>query len=166
MKKTTILALGLAITLLLSGCGRNSAYIHKPGDEDYCDSPQIGLDMVEKMNATDYPSPPNAVYDGNNEIEENYLIKRAAWELYLEIRSIARLIPVGERNTTALEKLLNITERVIALTPTRYADVIARAKAAALCSEEKTEVYYRFLNRSDRIYLHDESKRKYLQYLQ
>lgn len=164
MKKTTILALSLAV-LLLSGCSRKWVE-PKPGDEGYCDSPRIGLDMVEKMNATDYPSPPNAVYDGKNEIEENYLIKRAAWELYLEIRSIARLIPVGERNTAALERLLNITEKVITLTPTRYADVIARAKAAALCSEEKTEVYYRFLNRSDRIYLHDESKRKYLQYLQ
>lgn len=166
MKKTTILALGVATTLLLSGCGGHGMHTYKPSDEGYCDSPRIGLDMVEKMNATDYPSPPNAVYDGKNEIEENYLIKRAAWELYISIRSIGRLYPLGEEATRELTRLLNITEKVIAITPTRYADVIARAKAAALCSEEKTESYERFLRNSERVYLRDDSKRKYLQYLQ
>lgn len=166
MKKTTILSLGLAI-LLLSGCGEVSILDAKPGHPRYCESVNIGLDMVKNMNATDYPSPPNAVYDGKNEIEENYLIKRAAWELFLAIRSIANIYPSSDdQATTALTRVLNITERIMTITPTRYADVIARAKAAALCSEEYTEQYYRFMNKTERVYLRDSSKRKYVKYLE
>ena len=167
MKKTAILALGL-VTLLLSGCsGKGAIITYKPGDAGYCDSIDIGLDMIKNMNATDYPSPPNAVYDGKNEIEENYVIKRAAWELYLAISYFSEINPGGgEYATQKLTNLLNITEKLIAITPTRYADVIARAKAAAVCSQKKTDMYESFLRRSERIYLRDESKRKYLQYLQ
>ena len=119
------------------------------------------------MNATDYPSPPNAVYDGKNEIEENYLIKRAAWELYLAMKSIVDIYPSSnDQATTELTRILNITEKLITITPTRYADVIARTKAAALCSEDKTEQYYRFMNKTERVYLRDESKRKFIKYLE
>nr|WP_314542074.1 hypothetical protein [uncultured Campylobacter sp.] len=166
MKKTTILSLGLG-TLLLSGCGGQVIHHAKPGDPRYCYSIDIGLDMIEKMNATDYPSPPNAVYDGKNEIEENYLIKRAAWELYLAMKSIVDIYPSSnDQATRALTRMLNITEKLMTITPTRYADVIARAKAAALCSEDKTEQYYRFMNKTERVYLRDESKRKFLKYLE
>lgn len=165
MKKTTILALGL-VTLLLSGCGEKYAHTFKPGDPRYCMTASIGIDMIENMNATDYPSPPNAVYDGKNEIEENYLIKRAAWELFLAMQYFTEFTPSGEVATQKLTNILNITERLIAITPTRYADVIARAKAAALCSEEKTEQYYRFMTRTERVYLRDDSKRRFVKYLQ
>lgn len=166
MKKTIILSLGLA-TLLLSGCGGQSAFTVKPGDPRYCGSIDIGLDMIKNMNATDYPSPPNAVYDGKNEIEENYLIKRAAWELFLAMKSIVDIFPSSnDQATTELTRILNITEKLITITPTRYADVIARTKAATLCSEDKTEQYYRFMSKTERVYLRDESKRKYVKYLQ
>ena len=82
MKKTIILSLAVA-TLLLSGCA--TTYDNdriRPGDASYCGSDQSFLDMVESWKASDFPDSPNSVYDGKNEIEEMYLIKRAGLELY------------------------------------------------------------------------------------
>lgn len=166
MKKTIILSLVVA-TLLLSGCAPTyTDHTIRPGDASYCGSDQSFLDMVASWKASDFPDSPNSVYDGKNEIEENYLIKRAALELY---RWIVSATNFGSRGGNFDKKLLNnmveAARKLHEITPTRYADVIAKVKARALCSEDRTITYYSFWKRTNR-YLYDDSNRYYIQFLE
>lgn len=166
MKKTIILSLAVA-TLLLSGCA--TTYDNdriRPGDASYCGSDQSFLDMVESWKASDFPDSPNSVYDGKNEIEEMYLIKRTGLELY---RWIVAATNFGSRGGDFDKKILNnmvlAARKLHEITPTRYADVIARVKAKALCSDQRTILYYTFWKRTNR-YLYDEDNRYYIQFLE
>ena len=166
MKKTIILSLAIA-TLLLSGCAPtyNNDRI-RPGDASYCGSDQSFLDMVESWKASDFPDSPNSVYDGKNEVEEMYLIKRAGLELY---RWMVSATNFGSRGGDFDKRILNnmvvAARKLHEITPTRYADVIAKVKAKALCSDDRTRAYYYFWQGTDR-YLYDESNRYYIQFLE